>query len=342
MLDLINRRVHVVRHLFQAHPDQDGTPNMVPNNPRLPALTPFNARDLFGFAVKLLNLPAPAAHCVDGQRRILSHVVGDTIVRALGGQHTPEQFHFRVVWQALEFDGFALIPLLRRPRQAVHALIGLTVARVIDLPIVLQRTVVILLETVNALHQCDGGIPRIHQHGAEGHLFLIHRMSQPIRHMIEFACAITSGVVDPIIDDPEAVDVRIDIHTGHDPDALNDAVGVATVLPPYQLNGTGIALIQHRIVEDQIAGWGGDELLADIFPDQARRNTVVRQVAVERIVAELLGMIGKVRQRIVDLATDQILAVVQPVEWDRWCVHAQYHTRRRTVSSNPEPRLRKS
>jgi hypothetical protein len=34
--------------------------------------------------------------------------------------------------------------------------------------------------------------------------------------------------------------------------------------------------------------------------------------------AELLGVIGKVGQGTVDLATDRIVAVVQPPEWYRW------------------------
>jgi hypothetical protein len=47
-----------------------------------------------------------------------------------------------------------------------------------------------------------------------------------------------------------------------------------------------------------------DDLSSDILPDQSWRNLVARQLAIDGIIAELLGMFGKVRQRIIDL-TDQ-------------------------------------
>src|SRR5215213_1066222 len=142
MLDLINGRMGILRDLFQAHPDQDRTPNMVADNARLPALAAFNPRDLFGFAMKLLNLPTPAAYLVDGWRRILRHVIGDNIVRALGRQHNPEQFHFLLAWQPLQLDGFTAVAFLRRPEQTIHALIRLLPARVINLTVIFDRTVI--------------------------------------------------------------------------------------------------------------------------------------------------------------------------------------------------------
>src|SRR6476661_2978828 len=161
MLDLIDGRVRLVRHLFQTHPDQDRTPNMVADNPCLATLTSFQAGDLLGFAMKLLNLPTPAAYLVDGWRRILRHVIGDNIVRALGRQHNPEQFHFGITRQTLQLDAFATVAFLRGPEQAIHALIWLLPARVINLTVIFDWTVVDLLQAVNQLHQRNRGIPRI-------------------------------------------------------------------------------------------------------------------------------------------------------------------------------------
>ena len=93
---------------------------MVADNSRLAALAAFNPPDLLGFAMKLLNLPAPAAHVLNGWCPNLSHLIGDKIVPALGGQHNPEQFHFLLAWQSLQFDGFAAVAFLRRPEQAVQ------------------------------------------------------------------------------------------------------------------------------------------------------------------------------------------------------------------------------
>jgi len=52
-------------------------------------------------------------------------------------------------------------------------------------------------------------------------------------------------------------------------------------------------------------------LVAHVFPDQPRGDPLPRKVAVGQIVAEAPGVLGKVRQRVVDLQTQQKLAVVQ-------------------------------
>jgi hypothetical protein len=62
-------------------------------------------------------------------------------------------------------------------------------------------------------------------------------------------------------------------------------MGIATLFPPYEVNGLSISLIQHGVIEHEIANRGGDDLLLDIFPDQARRNAVVGPVAVEGVMA---------------------------------------------------------
>ena len=114
MLDLINRPLGVRRDLLEAHPDQDGTPDMIAHDASLPTLATFQAGQLFGLSMKLLNLPTPATHLLRGRRVVLSPVVGDDIVRALGGQHNPEQFHFVSLGEAFDFDDFAVGDFLRR------------------------------------------------------------------------------------------------------------------------------------------------------------------------------------------------------------------------------------
>ncbi|MCL5996225.1 MAG: hypothetical protein M1546_09225 [Chloroflexi bacterium] len=69
--------------------------------------------------------------------------------------------------------------------------------------------------------------------------------------------------------------------------------------------------VQHDIIEKKEAVRTRHQLLLHVLPDQARREAVSRQVAVDRIMAEPLRMIGEVRQRVVDLTAQQILAVIQ-------------------------------
>jgi hypothetical protein len=82
-----------------------------------------------------------------------------------------------------------------RPCQAVHPLIGLLPARVIDLAIIFQRAVLILLHAINQPHHRDGGIPRVHQHRTKGQPLVIDRMCTHVRHMIQFAFAIAFWIV---------------------------------------------------------------------------------------------------------------------------------------------------
>ena len=54
MLDLINGSARFMSDLFQTHPDQHGTANVVSDDPRPTALATFNASQLLVLAVKLL------------------------------------------------------------------------------------------------------------------------------------------------------------------------------------------------------------------------------------------------------------------------------------------------
>ena len=48
MLDLIDCSLSVRRDLLEAHPDQDGTADMIAHDAGLPALATFQAGQLFG------------------------------------------------------------------------------------------------------------------------------------------------------------------------------------------------------------------------------------------------------------------------------------------------------
>ncbi|MEP7284146.1 MAG: hypothetical protein ABI947_00095 [Chloroflexota bacterium] len=52
--------------------------------------------------MKLLNLAVQATHVLGGLGRVLSHIVGGDIVRALGRKHQPEQFHLTAFGKVLD------------------------------------------------------------------------------------------------------------------------------------------------------------------------------------------------------------------------------------------------
>ena len=84
MFDLINRLLSFMGNLFQSDPHQDCTPDMITDDSGFTTLTTFQSSELFGLSVKLLNLPTQATHFLHGLCVVLSKVVGDDIIRALG------------------------------------------------------------------------------------------------------------------------------------------------------------------------------------------------------------------------------------------------------------------
>ena len=75
---------------FAAHPDQEGSGDMIALNARVAAWTAFQARQLLAFAVQLLDLPAHVTHMLCGVRGVRSGIVGHDPVRAAGRRHNPE------------------------------------------------------------------------------------------------------------------------------------------------------------------------------------------------------------------------------------------------------------
>lgn len=152
MFDLIDDLFRFMGDLFEPDPYQDGTANVISDNTSFATLATFETGELFGFSVKLLNLPTEAAHLLHGLGVILSKVVGDDIVRALRRQHQPEQFHLVVFGETLEVDDLAMPAFLIRPLQPIHAAVRQNCARIIHLAVILERTIINLFQTLNQQH----------------------------------------------------------------------------------------------------------------------------------------------------------------------------------------------
>ena len=102
----------------------NGTADVITNDACFTALTAFQAGDLLGFAMKLLDFPAQGVRVLDGLRGILSQVVGHDVIRALWGQHYPEQFQLVFLWEAFELDQLTVLALGCGPRQRIDVAIG--------------------------------------------------------------------------------------------------------------------------------------------------------------------------------------------------------------------------
>ena len=95
---------------------------MVTNNPRFATLALLNPCDLLGLTVKLLNLPALGTHLLRVRRVILRQIIGSNIVRALGGEHQPEQFHLMAFRKVFDVNEFTLRFFFFAPGQFVYTL----------------------------------------------------------------------------------------------------------------------------------------------------------------------------------------------------------------------------
>ena len=129
---------------------------------RLAALVFLDAGGLFEFAMKLLDLPAHAAHLSHGMVHILNQVVGDDPIRAVGEGRDPKQFHFVVFGQALDLDELAMRPFVTGPRQFIDPAIRCLSAGIVDLAVVFERAVVNLAQGVDEQHPLLRRVPGIH------------------------------------------------------------------------------------------------------------------------------------------------------------------------------------
>ncbi len=153
-----------------------------------------------------------------------------------------------VFGEGLEMDDFAVRLFKVGPRQAVHALIASFAARLVYLPIILQWTVVDLVQAFDMQHQLAFGIPAIHQHPSERQLFITERVVQHLAHMVEFSLAILIRVINAIVNQPALIQFWVDIHAGDHPNPFDEGMGITTVLSSDQLDLERAVVIQHRIV----------------------------------------------------------------------------------------------
>jgi hypothetical protein len=56
-------------------------------------------------------------------------------------------------------------------------------------------------------------------------------------------------LVQTVVDEPKLVGFWIHINTGHHPNAFDNALCVATPLPPYEFDAMGVALIEYGIIK---------------------------------------------------------------------------------------------
>ncbi len=127
----------------------------------------------------------------------------------------------------------------------------------------------------------------------------MNHVGQHVQHVIEFGPAVAVRIVNTVIDNPVFAALRIHVHTVHHTDALDEAVGVAAVLPPHEFDLVREVLVGHGIVEYDAAVFMRDELPTHVVPHQAQRHVLPSQKTVDGIVAHVVNVVGEVGQRAV-------------------------------------------
>ena len=129
--------------------------------------------------------------------------------------------------------------------------------------------------------------------------------------MVKFALAVPRRAIDAVVDQPKIVELRINVNTSHHANSFDDAVSIATVLPPNQLNGKGMVLIEYRVIKNHIPVHCLANLLGNVFTYQSRGDSFPLQVPIDLVMRKLLTVVSKVREGVVDLANQQILTVIE-------------------------------
>ena len=279
----------------------------------LAALAFLHPEHLLAFAVVLLDFPACAAHALHGDGGVLGRVIGGYVFRAVG-RRNPKQFHLVIHREPLYFHPLAAQQLIVEPCQLGNWLVGVLSAAFIHLAVGLERAIKQLSGPVDVHHQILGGVPGVHQHGAERQLLGFEGVVEHVPHVVELGLAVAAGVVHPPVDDPMLAGVKVGIQAIDHANALHDAVLVAAVLAAHQFHLEGVALVQHGVVEDQAGVCAAADNVAHGRPDGIRGYVVLHEIPVYGVMRENRLVLGHIGLSVVDECRKDELAIV-PTCW---------------------------
>lgn len=270
--------------------------------------------------MKLLNGPTNTAFFFGGTRIQLIEIIGDDIIRPVGRHQYAEQFEASVGWHLVDFDEFTLLNFLSRPTQVRDRLVRLCATRIIHFPIALNGAVEGFLLRHQPFKEVGDGIPAIHQHGLIANL-TGSQLVEHLQNVVNLALAILIGVKDAVVNEPELVGGRIEIHAVDYANALDDTVGVARVLAANQLNFMAVFFIEDGIIKQHVPIGTELDLVTDLLPYLAGRKAAGLEEVLHIVVSKALEMLGQISARVIDLAAEQKLAV--ELSGDFQCVFIQ-------------------
>jgi hypothetical protein len=258
VFELIDSLPALVSQALEPCPHQQRTGDVVALDTGFATLAILKPCQLLGFAVKLLNLPTHRTHLLSVLRRSLRQVVSHDPFRAVGRHLNSEQFHFVITRKSLHLDQYARCQLGLVPTECNNAPVRLLPTAIIHQAITLERTIegLALADTHSGdlEHDLFGSVPGVHQHRLERQLAVLNHL-QHLLYMIQFALAVSIRVKDAIVNHPELLAMRVDVHTRDQADTSDHTLFIAAPLPTHHLDVGSKAVVQHRIIENQIRSW---------------------------------------------------------------------------------------
>src|SRR5207249_4637251 len=132
------------------------------------------------------------------------------------------------------------------PTQVFNPTVRLLPRTVIYQAVGVERTVESLIhfsDFSDLQHDFFGSVPSVHQcRLVWQHTMLAH--VQHLTHMVQLALTITVWIEDAIVNYPELLTTRVDIHARHDTDASDHTFLVAAPLATRHLNMRSKAVVQ--------------------------------------------------------------------------------------------------
>ncbi len=292
LFKLIDGLLGLIGGLFEAGPGPHGQGDVVALAAGQPALAGLHAGELLEFAVKLLNRPADAAFVLGSGRVAGLDLVGQEVVRLVGGHQYAEEFQFAVLGHPFYFQHLAPFHFRRRPGKQRHRLVGPLAARVVDQAVIFQRAIKRLAFLQQPLEQGRGGVPAVHQHGPVRDATR-GQLPQHVGHVVELSLAVGVGGEEAVVDEPELVRVGVDVHADDQADAGNHAVGVAAVLAADQFDAPAVLLVEHRVVEQHVAPRAQHDLGTHLLPELAWGEMPVFEKVTHVVVRQALQVVGR-------------------------------------------------
>lgn len=136
---MIKRCPSCLSDLIETNSHQHGTSDMIAMHSLDATLIRFKPSYLLGLTVKLLNLPTDGTLLTGCIGRMLRMVIGAKILRALGRQRNPEQFHL-MAFGNFGSSGFQEVDPRYRVNPCSYPRLGRHKASPTDHPAKSQRT----------------------------------------------------------------------------------------------------------------------------------------------------------------------------------------------------------